>query len=167
MCKSVFTTKENLNEHHKTKHVQRKCKWDVCNFVFNSNESLSLHIEKKHASTEEPLCIFCGLITKSSQKITSHIRHCETEFTQVKNKTCRYFIKGTCFKGNDCIFTHPEKEKLIFVPPCRNGSQCRYLVRGVCKFYHRGFEAQIVQNQRHKNKTSSTYRGFQGRPNKW
>ena len=145
MCKSVFTTKENLNEHHKTKHVQRKCKWDVCNFVFNSNESLSLHIEKKHASTEEPLCIFCGLITKSSQKITSHIRHCETEFTQVKNKTCRYFIKGKCFKGNDCIFTHPEKEKFIFVPPCRNGSQCRYLVRGVCKFYHRGFESQKVK----------------------
>ena len=56
---------------------------------------------------------------------------------------------------------------MIFVPPCRNGSHGRYLVRSVCKFYHRGFEAQKVQNQQHKNKTSSTYRGFQGRPNKW
>ena len=44
-----------------------------------------------------------------------------------------------------------EKEN---IPPCRNGDNCPFLVRGVCIFYHRnvGFQKRISTKEFNYNK---------------
>ena len=158
-CDSVFISKDNLNEHVKSRHVQKRYKCDSCAAVFISNEGLRNHVERKHRSRREEACEFCGLIANSVQEMANHKRDCNTQFQPVRNKECKYFINGGCFKGNGCIFSHPEEKQVKSASVCRNGLECRFLFNGVCKFYHRerGFQKAHNKETQYRKNFSNGY----------
>ena len=79
-------------------------------------------------------------------------------------KPCRYFPKGTCWKGNKCPFSHVGGVEREQAPregsvntgrrstgpeaprgrarPCRNGPNCPWQARGQCHFGHDGHQIQ-------------------------
>ena len=74
-------------------------------------------------------CQKCGRIFESQSDVEIHLRKCNEEFTS-NRKECRYFRKGSCRKGDTCIFKHTKPRE------CKNGTMCRYLAQGRCKFGH-------------------------------
>ena len=166
-CDSAFKTKENLDEHNRNKHVETYHKCDVCENTFISRESLNHHMENRHNNKTGNACEKCGLILKSMQEMQWHKRECHMQFMKVRNKICKYFIRGRCLKGNTCIFTHKENKQQEFTPVCRNGPQCRYLTTGGCKYYHSRYNNQQNLNNE-AQKPQQFYKGvnnrtFQGR----
>ena len=88
--------------------------------MFQSNWQLKVHIEE------------------------GGIRDTGKEFQTIRNKFCRYFQNGECWRQDQCKYIHDESKKLErkSIPPCRNGLQCSFLARGVCHFYHRNVGVQ-------------------------
>ena len=149
----------------KSRHVQKQWKCEICVHVFITKEGLRHHVERKHNTSLEAVCEFCGLIARSVQELANHNKECNIQFKKVRNKICKYFVRGGCLKGNECIFSHPEEEtQAKSVQVCRNGPECRYLANGVCKFYHNEKESQKTRNKDAQN-YSNGY--FQRRPNVW
>ena len=54
----------------------------------------------------------------------------------VNAKECYYYSRGQCWKGELCKFKHEEQRSIRRTPECFNGSGCRYLASGVCRFFH-------------------------------
>ena len=131
-CKEAFKTWTILDEHHKSKHSVPKApefKCAQCDLIFTSKQHLRQHVVTKHERSNNsnmPIrvsCEYCGLITNSHQEMINHKRDCNSEFSRVSNKVCKYFLNGGCLKGESCIFKHPQ-ENQERAPPCRNGFQC-------------------------------------------
>ena len=59
---------------------------------------------------------------------------------------CRYYRRGFCEKGNQCLFKH-EKTQRNSTPACNRGVECRYLYQKRCRYFHQGVG---VQNQEQK-----------------
>ena len=172
-CKEAFKTWTILDEHHKSKHSVPKApefKCAQCDLIFTSKQHLRQHVVTKHERSNNsnmPIrvsCEYCGLITNSHQEMINHKRDCNSEFSRVSNKVCKYFLNRGCLKCESCIFKHPQ-EIQERAPPCRNGFQCRYLANGVCIFYHRGIGVQKPRNQEQQiNQPNKT---FQRQPKRW
>ena len=165
-CRDKFKTLRLLDDHHQTHgakaaEVDYKCK--ICAAEFASLHHLRQHVKSKH---EEPnannrnckvTCQYCGLIMNSRQEMENHQRECNTAFQNVRNKICKYFVKGACFKGSLCKFDHPHEKQYRAAPECRNGIQCRYLLSGACSFFHRGVGVQRPRyNQEHDQENMQT-----------
>ena len=86
----------------------------------------------------------CGFIKLSHESPAEHMQTHHSGFQSGRQKTCRYFMRGHCIKGENCVFRHPNlthsrvqrNEYISSAADCRNGSNCRYLRMGVCKFNH-------------------------------
>ena len=72
-----------------------------------------------------------------------HIEECIGTFQQVAGQKCLYYLRGTCWRGEQCRFVNDEAEEFV-TQNIPNGRQCGYVVNGVC----RCFQSSIgVQNQ--------------------
>jgi hypothetical protein len=148
-CRDKFKTLRLLDDHHKTHgakaEVEFKC--NICAAKFASMHHLRQHVKSKH---EQPntnrnakvTCEYCGLILNSQQEMKNHQSECNAAFQRVGNKICKYFVKGACFKGSFCKFDHPQGKQFRAAPECRNGIRCKYLLSGVCSFFHSGVGIQ-------------------------
>ena len=124
LCKCTFVSKHHLRQHETTKHV------------------------KPNISNEVKVnCDFCGIVANSQNDLAEHKRECNAEFQRVRNKTCKYFVNGGCFKGELCLFAHPPEKQFKAASNCRNGPRCSYLANGVCRFFHRGVGVQQPPSQ--------------------
>lgn len=47
-----------------------------------------------------------------------------TEEDQKPGDICKFFLKGSCMKGNHCQYKHPKNERAVV---------CKHWLRGLCK----------------------------------
>ena len=94
--------------------------------------------------------------------MAEHLEVCDSTFKTVKNKVCKFFVNGGCNKDDlSCKFLHPEnKGTNEKVPACRNGPRCKYLISGVCAFFHRGVGVQTQNQQTQMYQSSFTRERF-------
>ena len=68
----------------------------------------------------------------------------------VYQKYLQVFIAGRCTKGTQCRFAHKQKRSYNSssqnTQTCRNGQDCVYFYRGICKFSHGRTENQTFRN---------------------
>ena len=149
ICGEIFNSKKEVEKHthiyHKTNNVQPIIKrtsitsheCTVCKSKFKSKLYLQEHIKHTHntdahhnnTNSSDFNCRKCGRIFESKTDVEKHHRNCNEEFTS-NRKECRYYRKGSCKKGDNCLFKHTKPRE------CRNGSRCRYWLQGRCKFGH-------------------------------
>ena len=115
-------------------------------------------MSSKHANNQRGhpniACNDCGILVESLHKMAEHLEVCDSTFKTVKNKVCKFFVNGGCNKDDlSCKFLHPEnKGTNEKVPACRNGPRCKYLISGVCAFFHRGVGVQTQNQQTQMNR---------------
>ena len=170
-CKLSFPHHNKFEVHRREKHeVSHHYQCDKCPSKFQKREQMLNHIMKEHVIK----CIFkeCGLITDTEAAMIKHLddkhlinapsENAESD-NKSKQKECRHFKNGKCFKGNQCKFEHIEsshqcqkcgynantRESLEThikfkhenenksTKPCRNGEQCIHKAQNRCKFLHR------------------------------
>ena len=172
VCDKMFKTKNEAKEHEETHSNKFVC--ITCDKVFLSEHSFKQHMQSKHgnndrARTSLPVghpnryqrkesvqnipCTICSKVFATGKEVDDHMEfHKEENKTQQgfqstwKEKICRYFRNGFCFKGEQCLFKHIEASGHQ-APPCRRGQQCSFKARNMCKFFH---SEQINQNSQEK-----------------
>ena len=91
-------------------------------------------------------CNKCGKSISEIDEMKNHAEVCMEEFLPAqKSKVCRYYARGECWKGNQCLFVHPkssQEEHRVNIPLCSNGLSCRFLMSGVCRYFHPGIGVQ-------------------------
>ena len=171
-CALVFKTKPELTLHTQEKHEKEtifKCK--ECDNTYRNETSLKQHMNSKHTKTVNlPIghadwrrdvrtenqkhqafaCTECGKTFAFIHEIENHVKehrdemHHEGFRKNIINRTCRYFNRGYCAKGDQCKFTHKETQQKR-TPTCNQGIQCRFLQQNRCRFYHQGVGVQNPQ----------------------
>ena len=63
-----------------------------------------------------------------------------------QEKTCRYFRRGLCLKGDLCPFRHQNTDA-NFTPACSRGQGCTFFMQNRCNFYHPGVGVQAPKSQ--------------------
>ena len=159
-CKEWFKTTKILDEHHRAKHtaVQEGTEFECeeCGQLFSSRQYLSKHQSNRHVNCKLS-CEMCGLIVRNVKDLGNHIKifhyqNKEPVYQEVRMKPCHFYMNGECRKGINCRFSHDEvkkaarQNKYVDKPKCRNGKRCKYLLRGVCRYFHSKFESQDTQS---------------------
>ena len=165
-CRKItFKTLYELDMHIKTIHEyntipENEYDCELCGKVFNTQSNLRKHITRNHETTTKHNCDLCGLVLQNIQQLRKHTENCSEGkaggFQQVRSKLCRYFINGNCWRQDECKFIHNEdkKSERSLTPPCKNGTQCLYLARGACKFFHKNVGVQITRSNHKYNSRS-------------
>ena len=99
-------------------------------------------------------CSECGHRAKTAQEIKQHQKNIHQQAVEVSKEVCKHWRNGNCFKGNQCMFSHvgyqrnktTESTKVTnttsWTSPCKHGSSCSWLEKGMCQFFHRGVGVQ-------------------------
>ena len=168
-CRMEFENENDLKKHTEMKHVTISAfKCDECDKTFPTEASLRQHKSSKHKNNNRlPIghaewvradrnetqthkafaCTDCGQKFASIHEISEHVKehtgetHKYNSFKKV-NKSCRYFKRGYCAKGDKCTFSHKESQSTYYTPTCNKGSQCLFLQQNRCRFYHPGVGVQ-------------------------
>ena len=115
---------------------------------FSAQQHLRKHIASKHEHDTNFNCNRCEITFESNQELRRHLEEsCDGEFQTIRNKMCRYFLNGECWRQDKCKFLHDGAKKIEkeSIPLCKNGVNCSFLARGICNFSHRKVG---VQNKR-------------------
>ena len=148
LCGDGFIREQELNSHvlECIKHNTQIVKCPHC------KENFTKGALKRH--TELGKCI--PQTEQANVRNHSNVNHTN----EVKSKTvCRHWRTGNCFRGNKCMFAHVGFQQVapsnnfttesantaapkIF---CRNGSQCIWLARGRCTFFHQENQRMVQQ----------------------
>ena len=141
-CKSAYKSWKNLDDHIKKDHGNSKqsesFNCEECGLIFNAAFHLRKHMEKNHTKLPKFECENCGWKVQNDLQLIRHKLGCTGGFEEIQKQSCRYFVKGNCWKGNQCKFYHEENRMKSSenTPDCKNGPGCPYLSRGVCRFSH-------------------------------
>ena len=157
-CESMFKEAHQLRIHKEKKHsILSQFDCGTCQSSFQNVHHLRIHEEKNHIKLNQPThitCDVCGQIFYRKNEFENHRNICANEFHEVsRNKECYFYNKGNCLKGDSCKFKHKQRQQRI--PECKNGSDCRYLRRGVCSFFHRGMGVQKPKQNYPENTNSA------------
>ena len=122
-----------------TDGFSKKC--SLCDFTAESNVQIQSHMIIQHKNDERnnqdqsasnmdgfPMkCSLCDFMVRSSIQLEKHIkvRHGNTE---KYNQHCIHWLRGSCYRGNECKFKHED------VSVCRYGLQCPYWPN--CHYFH-------------------------------
>ena len=157
-CKSKHTTLRELDDHDKQVHGQAPLdvfSCDKCTDTFNAKHHLRQHVTAKHKVTKQlPIfsCNKCGYSVTGTEDMKNHVANCMEEFVPAhRSRVCRYFARGDCWKGDQCLFAHPDSSwgpNKRNIPACVNGPFCRFLRSGVCRFFHPAIGVQQPAEQR-------------------
>ena len=139
-----------MKKKHKEQQEPGGYKCIHCDLSYNELFQVRQHMTKKHREVpaSKISCEQCGLIVRDANELRIHNeRHCHQNskrkgFQEIRSKYCHFFLKGKCLKGDHCKFFHDESKRSLsrnvpkFIPKCRNGIRCSYLLQGVCRFFH-------------------------------
>ena len=157
-CGKKFNNERELTKHHKrcVDEGLRTSKCQNCKKIFNSF-AMKRHKETCHEQ-EMFDCPECGQMCETAIDVKRHYDD-EHKMEQVRYKeVCKHWRRGHCNKGDQCLYAHvgqqqssdsrSTKEKSMRVPACKHGSNCDWLKRGVCSYFHRGVGVQKPWNNR-------------------
>ena len=110
-------------------------------------------------------CPECGQMCDSALDVK---RHYDTQHKMEParhKEVCKHWRRGHCIKGDQCNFAHVghqqsresriTREKTTRVPACKHGSNCDWLKRGVCSYFHRGVGVQKPWEERQSGRNQS------------
>ena len=144
-CDEILTNEQELVKHHKecTNIGTANSKCNKCNNMFTYN-GLKRHKQNCHGDNEAHECTECGETFQSKKAVKNHEDN-EHPMEVVKSKeVCFHWRRGHCFKGDSCRFSHVGHQKQDNIgngntkktPACSNGSNCEWLMKGSCSFFH-------------------------------
>ena len=180
-CEQRFKTNAHLERHIDLKHTEHEC--FMCHKMFTMDKEYETHIgqcaieivnlrikvkctqcskrftkqdlEKHVCNEQEQVCPECGLIGKNKEAIKEHINNEHKQHEETSQIFCRFYRRGSCYKGNEYRYAHVSHTQTQTNGPrfrqCCNGASCRWQARGMCKFSHQMGEnnfPQLEQSQR-------------------
>ena len=188
-CNKKFSSERELTNHH-TRCVDeglRASKCNNCQKVFNT---FAMRRHKEHCHEKQMFdCPECGQMCDSALEVKKHY-DAQHKMEPVRSKeVCKHCRKGHCFKGDQCNFAHvghqnvrdsrDTRENNTRVPACKHGSNCDWLKRGACSYFHRGIGVQkpwaknnrerghaLDERQPSRNQTQP-WRQFEGRSKRY
>ena len=176
VCDKRFKTRENLRDHegvHKTVNDESVLTCITCDKQFASEHSIKQHMQSKHSSDNNQrlpvghpqryqkvnhpqniACVQCGEIFPTRRDVDDHMTvHAEENNRNKKDfvnpwkeKTCRYYRNGNCFKGDRCAFKHSKMHEHK-TPLCNRGQDCIFKTQNRCVFFHPEIGVQSSQQR--------------------
>ena len=139
-CDKEFQTQHSLKQHLDTKHKSNNIKFPVGH-------------PGRYEQQKNIKCTKCGKLFQTGREVQEHmVEHTvenndeQTHQFVRKEKICRYFKNGFCFKGEQCAFKHVQYRNND-TPVCRNGQECKFFLQNRCKFSHESVRVQTNQKK--------------------
>ena len=136
------------NEEESTRHLNDCIDVGVANSTCNkckenfTRQGFKRHKQNCHGVNNYIECSECGEMIRGQHALKKHTDK-EHSIVVVKSKeVCRHWRRGHCHKGDRCSFSHVGHQdnsaatKITKVPACSNGSDCDWLRRGLCSYFH-------------------------------
>ena len=143
-----YCDKTCSNEQELAKHLNECIEIGVANSICNKcNESftsqgIKRHKQNCHGVNKYIECAECGEMCRGQNTLKKHTDK-EHPMDVVRSKeVCHHWRRGHCEKGERCLFSHvghqnnPAAPKRAKVPVCSNGSDCDWLRKGICSYFH-------------------------------
>ena len=100
-------------------------------------------------------CAKCGKVFATGSAVEDHmVEHVQVNennkdfYDARKEKECRYFRNGMCFKGDKCAFKH-SKVREHQPRACNRGLQCKFNAQNRCNFFHpENLKPKVQEKQR-------------------
>ena len=145
-CDKLFQTEHSFKQHMQAKHKEKE------NSRVSRGNILPVgHPERYIGKQENKLeiaCTKCKKLFASGREIEEHMKehideNKEDEGFQYsrKEKSCVYYRRGFCAKGELCAFNH-NIHQTYRIPACKKGEKCEFLYQNRCKFFHEGVGVQ-------------------------
>ena len=154
-CDKKFSSERDLTNHHKrcVDEGLRTSKCNNCQKMFNSF-AMRRHKETCHEK-EMFDCPECGQMCDTAIDVKKHY-DAQHRMEQARSKqVCKHW------KGDQCNYAHvghqnprdsrTTRDNTMRVPACRHGSDCDWLKRGACSYFHRGVGVQKPWNNRDRD----------------
>ena len=157
-CNKKFHSERELTNHHKScvDEGLRTSKCNNCQKVLNGF-AMRRHKEQCHDKQMFD-CPECGQMCDSAIDVKRHYDFQHKMEPVRNNEVCKHWRKGHCVKGDQCNYAHvghqnsgdlrTTREKTTRVPACKHGSNCDWMKRGACSYFHRGVGVQKPWNNR-------------------
>ena len=155
-CQKVFT-RFGIKTHRSKCHGQQTKDVYVCSECGHKGKSaneIKNHQAKEHKE-DVYACDECGHKGKSAKEIRNHqTREHSKEMPQISKEVCKHWRRGNCLKGNQCLFSHVGYQQSNsstststtntsnWTQACRHGDSCSWLMKGDCRFFHKGIGVQ-------------------------
>ena len=137
------------NEQELVKHHSECIDIGVANFICNkckdmfTRQGLNRHKQNCHGAKQYYECSECGEMRSSSNAVRKHKDKDHPMLVVRSKEVCHHWRRGHCAKGDRCLYSHVGHQNQENsarrgpqVPACRNGSDCDWLKRGICSYYH-------------------------------
>ena len=158
MCDEICTNKKEL-ERHVGNCMNDILVMETCQQCKKrlSKPALRRHKRNKECQKNNAQinCNECGMICDNISDLNNHVNN---EHEDRSREVCRQYKRGNCFRGNNCKFAHVGYQNISEnsnnsngMKSCRNGANCRWHARGICKFKH-----DENQNQNNSPQTSQS-----------
>ena len=141
----MFGSEQELVRHHIKciDHGVSTTQCNKCDKLF-TNFALKKHIGKCQGNQEYD-CPECGQIYKTAIGVKKHYDLEHKMEAVSSNIVCKWWRKGNCTNRN-CRYAHVGQQNKVVsestpttsarVPACQNGSNCDWLKKGRCSFFH-------------------------------
>ena len=172
-CNKSFKTLPEQKEHQENHKRNLIC--ITCDKVFTAEHSIKQHMQVKHNTNnvqglpvghpqryprgevaQNFACAKCGKVFGTGSAVEDHMGEHDQEnrndkdfYDTRKEKDCRYFLNGRCFKGDKCAFKH-SKMREHQPRACNRGPQCTFNAQNRCRFFHPEHFNQKVQEKQVK-----------------
>ena len=161
-CDKQFNTREEIKDHdisHVTEENEAPRICITCDKQFTTDHAIKQHMQSKHSSNKKSFpvghpqryqyekepqniaCMKCDKVFSTGNEVDNHMNEHFNEKDlhdfeiPRKERMCRYYRRGFCKKGNECVFKHNEVKEHQ-APPCRRGRHCFFNAQNRCKFSH-------------------------------
>ena len=157
-CDKKFSSERDLTNHHK-RCVDEGVRTSKCNNCQKRFNSFAMRRHKETCHEKEMFdCPECGQMCHTAIDVKKHY-DAQHKMEQARSKqVCKHWRRGHCLKGDHCNYAHvghqnPRdsitiRENTMRVPACRHGSDCDWLKRGTCSYFHTGVGVQKPWNNR-------------------
>ena len=83
LCRKVFQTKQYLQRHQKTVHVQQGISCDQCEKTFSKNSDLKRHKNTVHEKKQNYSCKICAKQFSRSDQSSAHYKKCKAKHDRI------------------------------------------------------------------------------------
>ena len=144
----TYCDKTCSNEQELVKHLNDCIELGVANSNCNkcknnfTSQGLRRHKQNCHGVEKYIECSECGEMCRDRNTLKKH-KDKEHPIDVVRSKeVCYHWRRGHCKKGSRCLFSHVGHQdnsaasSKTKIPACTNGSNCDWLMKGTCSYFH-------------------------------
>ena len=154
-CDKAFQSEHSFKQHMLAKHHTRNQSRSVTPDR-GDKQSLPVGHPQRYQNkniNQNIACLQCSKVFATGREVEDHMtEHTEENMNQMEfevpqqDKICRYFRKGFCFKGDQCVFKHSKMHEPQ-APMCNRGPLCIFKAQNRCLFLHPELDSQNSQQK--------------------